>query len=497
MKQISKVTILISLFAIGCKQENHENKNWDITIDEVYSASSPQAIDLNDDGIKDIVMGAGGQEWVHTKVGIVAINGADGSVMWSAPARNQIVGSALFLDINDDKTPDVIIGGREAELQALDGRNGKVIWKFFEKEGGMIARLEGLYNFYNPQLVLDQNQDGLRDILICNGGDALIPAGMKYRPTGSLMLIDGKTGKMIARDTMPDGQETYASPVCFDCELNKNPTFIFGSGGETRKGHLYKCKLSDLLSKNLKNAQIIDSTYEKGYIAPPILADFTGDKVLDLLINTAEGKTKLFDGVNNKLIWSVKCDSSEVFSQPAIGYFVGGDKTLDVFVNFAKGVYPTYISTEQWLINGKTGKVEKKYSELRFTYSSPLTIDLNGDGNDDVVMNMVKDSVILNRKKAFYELTTFDFKNNKTEFIGKRFNGACFASTPWFGDLDGDNKLDIIYSGSPATYSEFPGTTSFEKPIMNLSIHRMKMPLIPSKSVKWGNYMGQDSKSIY
>jgi hypothetical protein len=489
---MKRITLLLLLLTIGCKQENHENKNWDSTINDIYSASSPQAIDLNGDRIKDIVMGAGGQEWVHTKVGIIALNGADGSILWTAQARNQIVGSALFLDINNDKTPDVIIGGREAELQAIDGSNGEVIWKFFEKEGKMIARNEGLYNFYNPQLVLDQNQDGLKDILICNGGDALVSAGMKHRPPGSLMLIDGKTGKIIAQDKMPDGQETYASPVCFDCETNKNPTFIFGSGGETCNGHLYKSKLSELLSKNLRNAQVIDSTSEKGYIAPPILADFTGDNVLDILVNTAEGKTKLFDGVNNKLIWSIKCDSSEVFSQPAIGYFVGGDKILDVFVNYAKGVYPTYRFTEQWLINGKTGTIEKKYSDLRFTYSSPLTIDLNGDGNDDVVMNTVKDSVILNKKKPFYELTTFDFKNNKTGFFGKRFNGACFASTPWFGDLDNDNKLDIIYSGSPATYSEFPGSTTFEKPLMILSIHRIKVASVPSKSVKWGNYMGKD-----
>lgn len=494
---MNKLATLLLLFTFSCKQAKHENKDWDITIDSVYSASSPQAIDLNGDSIKDIVMGAGGEEWVHIKTGVLAINGADGSILWTAPARNQIVGSALFLDINSDNIPDVIIGGREAELQAIDGSNGDLLWKFFDKKGMMMARNDGLYNFYNPQLVLDQNQDGIKDILICNGGDAVIPAGMKYRPPGALMLIDGKTGKIIAQDKMPDAQETYASPVCFDCEKNKNPTFIFGSGGETRKGSLYKCKLSDLLGKNLKNAQIIDSTYEKGYIAPPILADFTGDKILDILVNTAEGKTKLFDGISNKLIWSVKCDSSEVFSQPAIGYFVGGDKILDVFVNYAKGVYPTYSSTEQWLINGKTGKVEKKYSDLRFTYSSPLTIDLNDDGNDDVVMNTVKDSLILNKKKPFYELTTFDFKNNKTGFIGTRYNGACFASTPWFGDLDNDHKLDIIYSGSPATYSEFPGITAFEKPIMNLSIHRLKIQSIPSKSVKWGNYMGKDCKSMF
>ena len=125
-----------------------------------------------------------------------------------------------------------------------------------------------------------------------------------------------------------------------------------------------------------------------------------------------------------------------------------------------------------------------------------MTIDLNQDGVDDVLMSTVKDSLINGREKPFYELSTFDFKNNKTGFIATRHNGACFASTPWIGDLDNDQQLDIIYSGSPAIISEFPGSTSYQHPALDLFVHRMKVPKIPSKTVRWGNYMGVDSKSI-
>jgi hypothetical protein len=491
MKIFPVISIILLFGTSACKKEN---KNWDITINGITSASSPQTVDLNGDGIKDIVMGAGGEEWQKTEMGVIAINGANGEVLWKSSAKNQIVGSAVFTDINNDKIADVIIGGRSAELQAINGKNGEKFWQFYNKKGSMSARNDGWYNFFNPQLVADQNNDGLKDILICNGGDAVIPAGMKNRPPGKLMLIDSKTGKILAEDLMPDKQETYFSPVCLDS--SNNPTIIFGSGGETRPGHLYKCKLSDLKKKNLSSSFVLDSTLQKGYIAPPILADFTDDGVLDILVNSAEGNTKLFDGISNALLWSVKCDSSEVFSQPAIGYFIGSDQTLDVFVNFAKGVYPLYKFTEQWLINGKTGKVEKKYQGIRFTYSSPLSIDLNQDGVDEVIMNTVKDSLIKGRKKPYYELSTFDFKNNKSDFIATRYNGACFASTPWFGDLDNDHQLDIIYSGSSAIISEFPGSTSYQHPAIDLFVHRMKCPEIPSKTVRWGNYMGIESKSI-
>jgi PQQ-like domain len=491
--KLSLTSILaLAIFLGACKKEN---KNWDITIKGITSASSPQAVDLNNDGVKDIVMGAGGEEWHSTDMGVIAINGASGEILWRTSAKNQIVGSAVFIDINNDQTPDVIIGGRSAELQAINGKNGEKIWEFYSKKGSMSARNDGWYNFFNPQFVADQNNDQLRDILICNGGDAVIPAGMKNRPPGKLLIIDTKTGKILAEDFMPDAQETYFSPVLLD--NSKNPTIIYGSGGETRKGHLYRCKLSDIRKKNLKASIILDSTSQKGYIAPPTLADFTNDGILDILINTAEGHTKLFNGKSNTLIWSVACDSAEVFSQATVGYFIGSDNTLDVFVNYAKGVYPFYKFTEQWLINGKTGKIEKKYKGKRFTYASPLTIDLNQDGVDDVLMNTVKDSLQDGHEKPFYELSTFDFKNNKISFIAPRHNGACFASTPWLGDLDNDQQLDIIYSGSPAIVSEFPGSTTYQHPTIDLFIHRVKFPQIPSKMIKWGNYMGPNSTSIF
>ncbi len=494
--KITHFLIGLTILAFSsCKKSENKN-NWNATVNDVISSSSPREVDLNGDGILDIVMGAGSEEWKRTERGIIAIDGASGEVLWIAKSTNQIVGTPVFQDLDDDGTPDVIIGGRSAELQALDGKNGHLMWKFYEGRNAYTARDEGFYNFYNPQFVKDQDNDGVPDLLICNGGDALAMPGTKYRPIGKLILLSSKTGKILAEAKMPDGEETYSSPVCFDCETNNNPTYLFGSGGETRKGHLYLAKLSDLKSGSLKNAEILDSTTQKGYEAPPILADFNGDKQLDILFNTVEGKTVLLDGKTHKTIWSVKCDSSETFSQPAIGYFTGNDRVLDVFVNFAIGVYPTYSRTEQWLIDGKSGKIINKFQGNRFTYSSPLTADLNNDGVDEVVMNMVKDSVKGKKQIPYYELSVFDFKNHKIGMLGKRQNGACFASTPLLTDLDHDGKLDIIYSGSPAVISEFPGNTAYERPAMTLFIHRIELDSVKVNSVKWGSYMGKGAKSI-
>jgi outer membrane protein assembly factor BamB len=482
----------ICLLSISCKPKNSV---WEATFNGITSSSSIQCVDLTNDGVLDLVVGAGGEEWERTDAGILCINGKDGQLIWKAKARNQIVGSAVFLDINNDKISDVIIGGRSAELQALDGKTGALIWEFYKTKNKLSSHDDGWYNFFNPQIVLDQNNDGIKDFIICNGGDALIPAGSIGRPAGNLLLISGKSGQILAQDKMPDGQETYSTPVCFDCETNQNPTFIFGSGGETEGGHLYLANLNMLKNKELKQAKILSDSPKKGFIAPPILADFNKDKSLDILVNQADGTTKLINGKTHQVIWEVKCDSSEVYSQPAIGYFHGNDTVPDVFVSFVKGVYPSYSQTINYLINGKNGAVASKFISKRFTYSSPLVADLNEDGIDEVILNTILDFEEQGKQKPYYQLTKYDFAIKSETIFGKKQYGACFASTPWMGDLDNDGKLDLLYSGSPATVSEFPGTTTFVKPIKSLQIHHIEFQEYNSKNVKWGNYLGKNSFS--
>src|SRR5688500_18256211 len=98
------------------------SKGWVVEFANIGTHSSPMAADLNKDGVKDLVIGCGKKEFQALDSGIIAVDGATGKVLWNAPARDQIFGSAAFLDINRDGVPDVIIGGRAAELKAINGK---------------------------------------------------------------------------------------------------------------------------------------------------------------------------------------------------------------------------------------------------------------------------------------------------------------------------------------------------------------------------------------
>src|SRR5688572_19620704 len=96
------------------------SKGWAVEFSNIGIHSSPRAADLNMDGVKDLIIGCGKKEFQALDSGIIAVDGATGKVLWNVPARDQIFGSAACLDINRDGVPDVIIGGRAAELKAIN-----------------------------------------------------------------------------------------------------------------------------------------------------------------------------------------------------------------------------------------------------------------------------------------------------------------------------------------------------------------------------------------
>ena len=100
----------------------HAQISWSSNIDSVSTLSSPRAADLNADGVKDLVVGAG-TDSTFSNYGVVALDGNTGQLLWNLSTPDEIFTSAVFNDINNDNIPDVFIGGRNAQLYAIDGSN--------------------------------------------------------------------------------------------------------------------------------------------------------------------------------------------------------------------------------------------------------------------------------------------------------------------------------------------------------------------------------------
>ena len=274
--------LLLLILTLGSCHKKKSEIIWRNDLSIIGSQSSPRTCDLNLDGTLDIVMGAGKNEYQQCNQGILAFDGKTGDLLWEQESADQVYGSATFNDVTNDGIKDVFIGGRSPHFKALNGKTGELIWEYKHLDHENDSTLKyARFNFNNSVLVPDQNNDGIEDLLTVNGGNSKAdPYSEVNRFPGVLMIFDSKTGNILAADTMPDGGESYMSPLFFIEPSSNDSLIVFGTGGETIDGHLYLANLSDLMNKQLRNAKIIASEKGHGFIAPPVLADITKDGLL-------------------------------------------------------------------------------------------------------------------------------------------------------------------------------------------------------------------------
>lgn len=469
---------------VACKSNNNASTSWSVYFPNTGTYSSARMADLNRDGVLDIIIGAGGKEEVYSDTAVLALDGANGKALWAIPGANQYVGSAIFLDITNDGIPEVFIGGRWALLTAIDGSNGKPVWSFYSGRKQTDGSDGGWFNFTTPQLIPDQDADGLMDLLIANGGDARVEAGDPNRPAGRLLVLSSRSGKILANVVMPDGRETYMSVIC---EKKAGGIDVyFGTGGESLGGHLYRTTLHQIMSGDISAAKALASSENKGFIGSPVLVDITGDKTKDIVINTVDGRMLAINGANDSLLWELQFPGTEAYTIPAVGYF-NGDSIPDLFANFAIGTFPRLNWSVRFMVDGKTGQIAYRDTIPAFQYASPVVADLDGDGFDEVIVNQGA----LKRKQfedVYYSnLLAFDFRRNTRYALGDTLRATNLASTPWIGDMDNDGRLDIIYTAVNYHDTKF----DLSKPL-GLSIARFNTGINISSEIRWGAYLGSN-----
>ena len=470
-----------------------DSDSWKISIPEIGLTSSPRPVDLNNDGVLDLVVGGGGSEFVNTDYGVIAVDGSDGELLWKVGTWNQVVSSPVFKDITSDGTPDVFIGGRSAIFMAIDGSNGNVIWQYLSYQPEMDLINDTSYlNFYTPQFVEDVDADGHDDLLVSFGGFFKAGTGDPERPSGQLMLISSRSGEVLRKLQMPDGKETYMSPIIYDFQKNNKPDIIIGTGGESLPGELFRIKYEDLLAEKLSDTISLAVGHDKGFIAPPVLADINADGVLDIIANSVDGRMISLDGKTNKTIWEVSLgDGFEVYTMPAPGNFTGDD-TPDFYGSFGKGVWPDSEFIAHIIVDGKDGKVVFSDSVGFFQYASPIVYDLTKNGIDEVIIvNNDAKKVTEGMDLTLYrnEVLILDVLKKDFQVLLGPFHGSNLGSTPLITDLDHDGFIDIIYS-----FMEDPGNFySFKETRME----RMELQVIKKDSIIWGTYMGSNYDGIY
>ncbi len=490
------ISFAIILFA--CSETPGKKKSvvvWSKDYPVIGSQSSPRTTDLNKDGILDIVIGAGKNEFQQTDMGILAFDGKSGDLLWKQEAPDQVFGSATLCDVNGDGIKDIFIGGRSPQLKAIDGKTGALIcdYKHEQYANDPVLRY-ARFNFNNSVLVPDQNNDGVDDLLTINGGNPLAaPYSEIDRFPGVLLVFDAKTGKVIAADSMPDRKESYMTPLSFSQPGSKEVFILFGTGGETLDGKLYLATMSQLRSKKLTEAKVIATEKGHGFIAPPTLVDITKDGYLDIVVTTHGSKVFAIDGKDYHELWTKTFPGTECSNSFGTGYFTDDD-IPDFFTFVSKGQWPNSTGSVQVMLNGKDGTVEYMDSIGCTGFSSPVVYDLNGDGRDEAIISINNFDCSLGYTSTQApgtmenKLIVINFVDKSVNTIDQAKGFKNIFCTPWIGDLDNDGYLDMIY----CQCFHHSDLIAF----LGLSVKRIDLPVKIKKKVTWGGYMGSEGNGI-
>jgi len=307
------------------------------------------------------------------------------------------------------------------------------------------------------------------------------------------MVFDAKSGSILAADTMPDGQETYMSPIAFTQPGEQDPTIVFGSGGETLEGHLYVAKLSSLMKRSLGDAKIVASETGHGFVATPSVADINGDGVLDIVAISHASTAFAIDGKDYHVIWKLNVPGTECSNSFAVGYFTD-DRTPDFFTFVSQGEWPNNTGSLQIMINGATGAIEHRDDIGCTGFSSPVVYDLNNDGRDEAILSVntfdcSKGFVTESIDEITNSVIAINFKTGQQQTIDEAQGFKNIFSTPWIGDMDNNGYLDIVYS----RYFSRGGLLVF----LGMRTKRVELPIRIREKVRWGEYMGSKRDGVF
>jgi len=237
---------------------------WEIEVDkDSWIQTAPTIVDLDGDGQLDFVVAT----WhFYEKNKIYAYRGDNQELLWSLPTNDVIYHGTAVADLTKDGKPEIVIGDYSGRLYVLRGEDGSILWTY---DTGMYIG--------SPAIIGDINGDGECDIVFASG----------YK----VIALD-RFGKLIWECIIPNYKTSFRGAILADIDDDSLSDAIFGTSGGlvvALKGTTGQTLWTIDLAAHIGKEFSIDHA--------PVLADFTGNGLLDIFI--VGGKTEYPDFSNN------------------------------------------------------------------------------------------------------------------------------------------------------------------------------------------------------
>jgi len=292
--------------------------------------SSVTVVDLEGDGLQEIVFGTDGGE-------VVAMT-PDGVPKWISPGMAAITVPPATADILPEPGLELVVGDWRGRIWCLSAA-GRVLWQ---------TRIGDLINWSSPA-ILGVTKPGLR----ANGGPPLIIVGDE---TGGLCALSAQ-GKLVWRYRPPKGAVVACPPAIGDVNGDGVEEIVFGAGDG-----MIRCL-------NRKGQELW--TFKTGGDAytGPVIADLEGDKRVEVVTASGDGFAYALDGRSGAVVWKFNSGAA-VDSSMAVADILPAPGMEVVFANDDGRFYCLSARGEQiW-----AAKLDYR------TVVPPCIADLNSDG---------------------------------------------------------------------------------------------------------------------
>lgn len=373
-------------------------------------STAPVFSDLDNDGAFDLVIGVGadtaGEAGIEVvgqpgdKGGVYALD-ANGNIKWFHQSLDTIGGSEnvgdgrpdgvygapVIYDIDKDGVKDVIYNSWDQHMWILDATNGT------EK-----VRVNMADTIWATPRIADINEDGRSEILV--SADITTNADARTQTGGIFHVVSADGSQNIAGFDQPVGNPEYttlrgkveeqalwSSPVTGDLDGDGHLEIVYGTGNffhDDRGSYIKVWNHDGSLKLQLGT---VGRTF-----ATPLITDLDGDGDNEVIATTLEGYIFAWDHSGNQLFATATTSFAADTAQPI--------------------------------------------------FSSPLAVDLTGDGKKEIIYSQGAQTVVVD-----YQGNQLSDKDERS-LVFENYKGTAAIK-----DIDGDGKLDII-SGGQASDSD-------------------------------------------